>query len=134
MLTFIPNWTSGAIRSPFAGSARSCIAPIARSVSVRNRVWKHYPSALRPDAPRRSFQQADHAQTQLPVADRRLAVADALGKVRHHALQRLAGIDLRAPDVAAAIPDQQLAPLLGALAHVDAAVVHFDRLGRVQLV
>src|SRR5262245_60352132 len=128
--TFRPSCTSGAMRTKLAGSARSCVG----SAMGRTPVTEDHPAALGPDAPGGGLQQADDAQPQLPVADRRAPLQGALGEVAGHRLQRLARLDVRAPDVAAAVVDQQLAPLLLAGAELDPLVVDLDRLGRVQLV
>src|SRR5262249_8974244 len=85
------------------------------------------------DARRRRLQQPHHPQPQPPVAQRRLGGADALGEVGGHAAQRLGRLDVRAPDVAATVADQQPVPAAGPV-HLDAAVVELDRLGGVQLV
>src|SRR6266700_704260 len=88
--TFRPRRTSGAMRAKLAGSARSCVGS---AIGVAP-VTQDHPAALGPDAAGGGLQHADHAQPQLPVADRRLAAEDALGEVGDHRLQRLAGLDV----------------------------------------
>src|SRR5262245_33823264 len=130
MVTFFPSRTFGAMRMKFAGSARSCMMI---SVGLMPIGQNHSP-ALRPNAARGGFQQAHDPQTHAAVADRGLAAADALGKVSRHRLQRFARIDMRAPDITRAITDHEPLPFLSIRAHVDAAVVHLDRLGGIPFV
>src|SRR5512135_857409 len=128
--TFLPIRTSGAIQMKLAGSVRSCVgAPIGAGS-----VGKNDAAPLGPNAPGRRLQKPDHAQPHRPVAERGLPLPDALGEVGDHPLQRLSRLDVRAPDVAGAIADHELAPILEALAQLDAPVVDFDRLGGVELV
>src|SRR5436190_496431 len=110
------------MRTKLAGSARSCVG----SAIGWTPVAEDHTTALGPDAPGGGLQQPDDAQPQLPVADRRLALQDALGEVAGHRLQWLARLKVRAPDVAAAVVDHQSAPLLLARAELDALVVHLD--------
>ena len=97
-------------------------------------IGKDDAAALGAEAPRGRLQEPDHAEAQLPVAQRRLLFADAFGEVADDLLQRLARLDVRAPDVPGSIADQQLAAIIQACTQVDPAVVDLDRLGRVQLV
>src|SRR5205809_2865465 len=99
MRTLRPSRTFGAMRMKFAGSARSCMLI---SVEIMP-VGENDPPALRPEAPRRRLQQPHHTQTHLAVTQRSCAVADALGEVGRHRLQRLARRDVRAPHVAGAV-------------------------------
>src|SRR5262245_66677411 len=62
-------------------------------------VGQHDPPALGPDAPGRRLKQFDDAQPKAAVADRLLAVADALGKVGDGRLKGFARLDVRAPHV-----------------------------------
>src|SRR3954454_8817705 len=124
MLTLLPRRTSGLIRMPFAGSVRSCVGD---PIGVGS-IGEDDAAALRPDAPGRGLELADHAQAQFPVAERRLAVADALGEMADHPLEGLARLDVRASDVAGAIADQEPVPFLGRLSQLDPPVVDLDRL------
>src|SRR4051794_17986913 len=116
------------MRTKFTGSARSCIGNPVGIIPV----GEDDPAALGPDAAGRGLQQADHAQAEVAVAQGPPPPANAFGEVADHLLERLAGLDVRAPDVTAAVVDQELAPLLDALPQLDAAVVNLDGLGGVQ--
>src|SRR5205823_9862101 len=89
--TFRPSRTSGAMRTKLAGSDRSCVGS---AIGVTP-VTEDHPTALGPDAAGGSLQHPDDAQPQLPVAQRRLPLQDALGEVPGHRLKRLARLDVR---------------------------------------
>ena len=86
------------------------------------------------EAARRGLQEPDHAQTEIPIAQGRFSLADALGEMTHDRLQGLSRLDVRAPDITRTIVDHELVPIVRALAEIDAAVVDLDRLSRVELV
>src|SRR4051812_38493167 len=97
-------------------------------------VGKDDAAPLGPEAAVRRVEEPGHPQAHPAVAERRLALPDALGEMSDHRLERLARLDVGAPDIAGAVADEELAPALGPLAEFDAAVVDLDRLGGVQLV
>src|SRR5262245_31204047 len=107
MVTPRPSVTSGAMRLNCGlGSG------IAGSVA---RAGQDDAAALGADAATGGLQVADHPQAQPAVADRRAALADALGEVADDALQRLARLNVRAEHVTGAVADQQPPPALRAL-------------------
>src|SRR5687767_1791733 len=99
MLTFLPRRTLGAMRRKLAGSARSCMA-VSIAVSIAESVGTDYhATTLGADAARGRLEQPDDAQPEPAVADRRgVSFANAPGKVAHRPLERLARLDVRAPD------------------------------------
>src|SRR5437764_180347 len=130
MTTLFPRRTSGAIRLKLLMSVGS-LSALAIDIHP---VGEYDAPPLGADAACRGFEEADDAEPEPPVADRRLPLPDALGEVGDHPAERLARLDVGAPDVAGPVINQQLPATLGALVQVDPAVVHLDRLGRVELV
>src|SRR5262245_37515164 len=118
MVTPGASVTSGAMREKLGGFGSG----IADSVGEGG-VGQDDAAALGADAAGGGLQVADDAQAQPAVADRRLALADALREVADDALQRLARFDVRAEHVAAAVTDQPPPPLLRVAGELDAAVV-----------
>src|SRR5438105_2131846 len=108
------------------GSARSCTAVTIAGGSVT----EGDTASLGADAARGRFKKLDDAKAHVAVADAGLVFEDALCEVSHRGLERLGGLDVRAPDVAAAVVDAQPVDLFGSLGHLDAPVVDLDRLGR----
>ena len=97
-------------------------------------IGKDNPAPLSAQAARRGLQKPDHAQTEIPIAQGRFSLADALGEMTHDRLQGLSRLDVRAPDITRTIVDHELVPIVRALAEIDAAVVDLNRLSRVELV
>src|SRR5438128_2212694 len=100
----------------------------------RSRVIKNDASALGADAARGGLEQTDDAEAEVPVAKRRDPIANAVGELADHGLQRLARLNIGTPDIAAAVAHEHLVPLGQVLPQLDAAVVNLDWLGSVQLV
>src|SRR5271165_6582042 len=115
------------------GSIRSRVDEPIRGSSMEP-IGKDNPAPLSVQAARRELQKPDHAQTEIPIAQGRFSLADALGEMTHDGLQGLSRLDVRAPDITRTIVDHKLVPIVRALAEIDAAVVDLDRLSRVELV
>src|SRR5262249_27378126 len=107
--------------------------PVDITISMHLRC-KDDPSSLGTNTARGCFQHTHHTDTHLPVADRRLALTDALREMGNDPLQGFSRLHVRAPDVARSIADLDLANLLNAGGDLDAPVVDLDGLTSVQLV
>ena len=99
------------------------VGRIRSLVSRRTHCWRlhgtRWKGQLGPPGLRRLRVAASRSRTtrrpSVSVAQRWLLVADALGEVTDHRLQRLARLNVRAPDVAGAVVDHQFAALVRCL-------------------
>src|SRR5882672_2541285 len=111
---------------------RPAFRPAAGRVSRRGSSETNQPT-LRLEGLLRGFEQPHHAQARRAVVDGRLVLHHAIEEIPELDLQRFGRIDLRRPDVAGAIADEQVVESL-AVGDVDALVVHPDLLVRLQVV
>src|SRR4029079_2710231 len=134
MLTFFPSFTVGAIRRKLSGPEAECMRV---TVGIGGGIIEHDAAALGADASRGGFQQPADAPTELARAEGSRVFADALREVRDNLLERLAGLDTGAEDVAAAIIHHQPTPrfqALGRFTDLDPAVIDLDGFAGVELV
>src|SRR5437763_1750782 len=104
MTLLFPRRTSGVVRLKLLVSVGS-LSPLGIGIHP---VGEDDAPSLGADAACRGFEEADDAKPEPPVADRRLPLPDTLGEVADHTAEGLARLDVRAPDVAGPVINQQL--------------------------